>query len=69
MKVMALVLLALSLIIGGLILQINIADLNTTAWNFTGASFLSALTEWLGALLMIIGCGVLVIIGYGEKGS
>jgi len=58
MKEILFVLLAFSLIISGLILQINIVDIevvNTTSWNFTGAPIAIALTEWLGGLLMLVG--------------
>ena len=58
MKSVLYVLFAFSLVISGLILQINIVDVdivNTTSWNFTGAPIAVALTEWLGGLLMLVG--------------
>jgi len=69
MKLVALVLLGLSLIIGGLIIQIEIPNVNTTAWNFTGHNIARGLTQWLGALLMLIGSVVVLAIGYEERGS
>lgn len=56
------VLLGLSLIIGGLILQLEIASLDTSAWNFTGSPLAIALTDWLGFFLMVIGSGAMAIL-------
>ena len=58
MKEILFVLLAFSMIISGLILQINIVDIevvNTTDWNFTGAPIAVALLEWLGGIFMLVG--------------
>jgi len=58
MKEILFVLFAFSLIISGLILQINIVDIevvNTTSWNFTGAPIAISLVEWLGGIFMLVG--------------
>ena len=58
MKEILFVLFAFSLIISGLILQINIVDIevvNTTGWNFTGAPIAVSLVEWLGGIFMLVG--------------
>ena len=67
MKDILYVLLGLSLIIGGLILQIEIDSLDTSSWNFTGSDMAVALTNWLGGLLMVIGSLALILIGYEES--
>ena len=71
MKEILFILFAFSLIISGLILQINIVDIevvNTTDWNFTGAPIAIALTEWLGGLLMLIGTLAIFAIAIEGKG-
>ena len=67
MKDILYVLLGFSLIIGGLILQIEIGSLDTSSWNFTGSPMAIALTKWLGGLLMAVGALALILIGYEES--
>ena len=71
MKEILFVLLAFSLIISGLILQINIVDIevvNTTSWNFTGAPIAVSLVEWLGGILMLVGSITIIYRIRGERG-
>ena len=67
MKDILYVLLGFSLIIGGLILQLNIPSLDTSSWNFTGSDMAVALTEWLGGLLMAIGSLAMLLLAYEER--
>lgn len=67
MKDILFILFAFSLIIGGLILQTNIASLNTTSWNFTGSDMAGAITQWLGGLFMAVGCLAIFLKAYKER--
>lgn len=65
MKDILYVFLVLSLIIGGLILQIDIVEIDTSSWNFTGSNFAVGLTEWLGLIFIAVGFIAILLKGKG----
>jgi len=67
MKDILYVFLGLSLLIGGLILQLNIPSVDTSSWNFTASGIAVALTEWLGGIVMAVGVLTLLLLAYEES--
>lgn len=57
-------LLFFALIIGGSIVQITIADLNTTAWNFTGSNMAKSFVPYMGGFIALVGVVGFVLLGY-----
>jgi len=67
MKSIIAVFLCLSLLISGLMLQITIADLDMSEWDFIGSSFLVSLMPYLGLMFMVVGGGLLILFAKGRK--
>lgn len=57
----SLLFLFLLLIAGGLILSIEVANLDTSEWTFTGATFLSSLLDYFPLVYGTIACLILSV--------
>lgn len=69
MKSIVIVLLAFSLLIGGFVLQTEIANLDMTEWNFTGHNIARAFVPNMGGGVMLVGIGCLVLIALERRNN
>lgn len=67
MKDVLFVFLIFGLLIGGFILQVEISAYDFSPWNFTGSDMASGFMEWSGAILMLVGAGLIIGKGRANK--